>query len=63
MNVAKKKFKMLIWRRPADERLKEVGMWFGAYFEDRMEGYAMALLTRIVKMNCTETVLRSKRQN
>ena len=39
---------MPIGRWTKDKGLKEVGMWFRAYFEDGMEGYAMALLTRVL---------------
>lgn len=50
VNVAETKYKMPIGRWPADPKLKEIGMWFRAYFEDGMEGYAMALLTRVLEV-------------
>lgn len=48
VNVVEKKFKMPVGRWPADPKLKEIGMWFKPYFEDGSEGYAMALLTRVL---------------
>lgn len=54
VNVAETKYKMPIGRWPADPKLKEIGMWFRAYFEDGMEGYAMALLTRVLEWEYTE---------
>jgi hypothetical protein len=52
VNVVEKKYKFPIGRWPADPRMKELGMWFRAYFEDGMEGYAMALLTRVLNVSC-----------
>jgi hypothetical protein len=52
INVVEKDYKFPIGRWPADTRMKELGMWFRAYFEDGMEGYAMALLTRVLKVSC-----------
>ncbi|KUJ08759.1 S-adenosyl-L-methionine-dependent methyltransferase [Mollisia scopiformis] len=54
INVVEKKYKMPIGRWPADAKLKEIGMWFRAYFEDGMEGYAMALLTRVLEWDFIE---------
>lgn len=51
INVVEKKHKFPIGTWPADPRMKELGMWFRAYFEDGMEGYAMALLTRVLKVS------------
>lgn len=51
INVVERKYKFPIGRWPAQPRMKELGMWFRAYFEDGMEGYAMALLTRVLKVN------------
>jgi hypothetical protein len=51
INVTEEKFKFPIGRWPADPHMKELGMWFGAYFEDGMEGYAMALLTRVLNVS------------
>ena len=48
INVVEKKFKLPIGKWPADPRMKELGIWYRAYFEDGMEGYAMALLTRVL---------------
>jgi hypothetical protein len=50
INVVEKKYKLPIGRWPADPRMKELGTWYRAYFEDGMEGYAMALLTRVLKV-------------
>jgi hypothetical protein len=50
INVVEKKFKLPIGNWPADPRMKELGIWYRAYFEDGMEGYAMALLTRVLKV-------------
>lgn len=52
INVIEKKYKLPIGRWPADPRMKELGMWFRAYFEDGMEGYAIALMTRVLKVSC-----------
>jgi hypothetical protein len=51
INVVEKKYKFPVGTWPADKRMKELGMWFRAYFEDGMEGYAMALLTRVLKVS------------
>jgi hypothetical protein len=51
INVIEKKYKLPIGRWPADPRMKELGMWFRAYFEDGMEGYAIALMTRVLKVS------------
>lgn len=48
INVVEKRYKFPIGTWPADPKMKELGMWFRAYFEDGMEGYAMALLTRVL---------------
>jgi hypothetical protein len=50
INVVEKKYKLPIGRWPADPRMKELGIWYRAYFEDGMEGYAMALLTRVLNV-------------
>ena len=50
VNVVEKKYKFAIGTWPADRKMKELGMWFRAYFEDGMEGYAMALLTRVLQV-------------
>ena len=50
INVVEKKYKLPIGRWPADPRMKELGMWYRVYFEDGMEGYAMALLTRVLNV-------------
>lgn len=31
--------------------MKELGKWFRTYSKDRMEGYVMALMTRILKVS------------
>ncbi|KAH8772449.1 methyltransferase family protein [Hyaloscypha sp. PMI_1271] len=54
INVVEKKYKLPIGRWPADPRMKELGTWYRAYFEDGMEGYAMALLTRVLKWEFLE---------
>jgi len=54
INVVEKDYKFPVGRWPADTRMKELGMWFRAYFEDGMEGYAMALLTRVLKWEYAE---------
>jgi hypothetical protein len=41
------------------KRMKELGMWFRAYPEDGMEGYVMALLTRILKVSCSPFLFAS----
>jgi hypothetical protein len=51
INIVEKKYKFPIGVWPKDKRMKELGMWFRAYFEDGMEGYAMALLTRILNVS------------
>lgn len=51
INIVEKKYKFPIGTWPKDKRMKELGMWFRAYFEDGMEGYAMALLTRILQVS------------
>ena len=55
VNVVEKKFKFPIGTWPKDPRMKELGTWFRAYFEDGMEGYAMALLTRVLKVSRVRT--------
>jgi hypothetical protein len=52
INVIEKLYKLPVGRWPADPRMKELGMWFRAYFEDGMEGYAIALLTRVLNVSC-----------
>jgi hypothetical protein len=59
INVVEKDYKFPIGKWPADTRMKELGMWFRAYFEDGMEGYAMALLTRVLKVSCCLSFLYS----
>lgn len=51
INVVEKRFKLPIGTWPANKRMKELGIWFRAYFEDGMEGYAMALLTRVLEVS------------
>lgn len=50
VNVVEKKYKLPIGTWPKDKGMKELGMWYRAYFEDGMEGYAMALLTRVLNV-------------
>jgi hypothetical protein len=50
INIVHNVHKVPIGRWPADPKLKELGMWMRAYFEDGCEGFSMALLTRILKV-------------
>ena len=51
INVVEKRYRFPVGTWPRDPKMKELGMWFRAYFEDGMEGYAMALLTRVLAVS------------
>lgn len=47
-NVTEERFKLPIGPWSKDERLKKLGMWNLAHCEGGIEGWAMALLTRLM---------------
>lgn len=54
-NVTEERFKLPVGPWSKDKRLKKLGMWNLAHCEEGIEGWAMALLTRIMGVsNCPQ---------
>jgi len=54
VNVVERVFKVPIGGWPADPKLRELGQWTLLEFVTGIEGYAMALLTRVMGWNTNE---------
>lgn len=55
-NVTEERFKLPVGPWSKDKRLKQLGMWNLAHCEDGIEGWSMALLTRVMGVSSQPSV-------
>ncbi|GKZ38711.1 hypothetical protein AbraIFM66950_011080 [Aspergillus brasiliensis] len=53
-NVTEQRFKLPVGQWSRDKRLKKLGMWNLVHCEQGIEGWAMALLTRVMGWSYAE---------
>ena len=53
VNVIEQVFKVPLGGWAADPKLRELGMWALLGFDTGLEGYALAMLTRVMRVSAT----------
>lgn len=56
-NVTEERFKLPVGPQSKDKRLKQLGMWNLAHCEEGIEGWSMALLTRVMGVSSQNLTL------